>query len=47
MRRFLIRLSGFTMRYNLLFFVMVGLLFSLGAPVGRAQDEPPKVLDAF
>ena len=34
------------MRYNLLFFVMVGLLFSLGAPVGRAQDEPPKVLDA-
>jgi hypothetical protein len=35
------------MRSNLLFFVMVGLLFSLGAPVGRAQDEPPKVLDAF
>lgn len=34
------------MRYNLLFFVMVGLLFALGAPVGRAQDEPPKVLDA-
>jgi hypothetical protein len=46
MRRFLIRLSGFTMRSNMIFFVMVGLLLSWGAPVGRAQDEPPKVLEA-
>jgi hypothetical protein len=30
----------------MIFFVMVGLLLSWGAPVGRAQDEPPKVLEA-
>ena len=34
------------MRSNVIFFVMVGLLLSWGAPVGRAQDEPPKVLEA-